>query len=102
MTSFHTVNLDENNIFYREAGTKQAPNILLLHGFPTSSHIFRNLIPLLADRYMWSPLTCRASAFPISRPQFTAASSSIPIWVCTTLGHATIARQRAGSGAGTP
>lgn len=51
MTTFHTVNLDGNNIFYREAGPKTAPNILLLHGFPTSSHMFRNLIPLLADRY---------------------------------------------------
>ena len=51
MTSFHTVNLDGNKIFYREAGPKTAPTILLLHGFPTSSHMFRNLIPLLADRY---------------------------------------------------
>jgi pimeloyl-ACP methyl ester carboxylesterase len=51
MTSFHTANVDGNNIFYREAGLKTAPNILLLHGFPTSSHMFRNLIPLLADRY---------------------------------------------------
>jgi pimeloyl-ACP methyl ester carboxylesterase len=38
-------------IFYREAGPKDAPAILLLHGFPTSSHMFRNLIPALADRY---------------------------------------------------
>jgi pimeloyl-ACP methyl ester carboxylesterase len=39
------------NIFYREAGSKTAPHLLLLHGFPTSSHMFRNLIPALADRY---------------------------------------------------
>lgn len=51
MTSFHAVEIDGNKIFYREAGSKTAPNILLLHGFPTSSHMFRNLIPLLADRY---------------------------------------------------
>jgi len=51
MTSFHTVSIDGNKIFYREAGPKTAPNILLLHGFPTSSHMFRNLIPLLEDRY---------------------------------------------------
>src|SRR5215472_4209586 len=51
MTSFHTVNVDGNKIFYREAGPKTAPNILLLHGFPTSSHMFRNLIPLPEDRY---------------------------------------------------
>ena len=39
------------NIFYREAGPADAPVMLLLHGFPTSSHMFRNLIPLLANRY---------------------------------------------------
>lgn len=38
-------------VFYRESGPKDAPVVLLLHGFPTSSHMFRNLIPLLADRY---------------------------------------------------
>jgi len=38
-------------IFYREAGTRGAPKLLLLHGFPTSSHMFRDLIPLLADRF---------------------------------------------------
>jgi pimeloyl-ACP methyl ester carboxylesterase len=38
-------------IFYREAGNPAAPTILLLHGFPTSSHMYRELIPLLADRY---------------------------------------------------
>src|SRR5262250_830557 len=40
-----------NKIFYREAGPESAPTILLLHGFPTSSHMFRNLIPALADTY---------------------------------------------------
>lgn len=39
------------SIFYREAGSRERPTILLLHGFPTSSHQFRNLIPRLADRY---------------------------------------------------
>src|SRR5271156_4451048 len=38
-------------IFYREAGDPQSPTLLLLHGFPTSSHMFRRLIPLLADQY---------------------------------------------------
>jgi pimeloyl-ACP methyl ester carboxylesterase len=38
-------------IFYREAGRPDAPTLLLLHGFPTASHMFRNLIPLLADRF---------------------------------------------------
>jgi len=51
MTSFQSVDVNGNRIFYREAGPKTAPDLLLLHGFPTSSHMFRNLIPLLADRY---------------------------------------------------
>lgn len=51
MTRFQTVQVDGQKVFYREAGSTTAPNILLLHGFPTSSHMFRNLIPLLADRY---------------------------------------------------
>ena len=50
-TQYHTVSIDGVDIFYREAGSKQAPTILLLHGFPTSSHMFRNLIPALSDRY---------------------------------------------------
>jgi pimeloyl-ACP methyl ester carboxylesterase len=50
-TFYRTVEVDELNIFYREAGPKDAPVILLLHGFPTSSRMFRNLIPALADRY---------------------------------------------------
>src|SRR5438045_9746039 len=43
--------LGGRRIFYREAGRTDAPVLLLLHGFPTSSHMFRNLIPALADRY---------------------------------------------------
>src|SRR5580658_4079536 len=39
------------NIFYREAGKKTSPTLLLLHGFPTSSHMFRNLIPIMAEHY---------------------------------------------------
>lgn len=46
-----TVKLGDLDIFYREAGPKDAPAILLLHGFPTSSQMFRNLIPTLADKY---------------------------------------------------
>jgi pimeloyl-ACP methyl ester carboxylesterase len=51
MTNYEFCTVDGNKIFYREAGPKTAPAILLLHGFPTSSHMFRNLIPALADRY---------------------------------------------------
>ncbi len=46
-----TVKVDGLDIFYREAGPKDAPTLVLLHGFPTSSQMFRNLIPQLADQY---------------------------------------------------
>ena len=49
--SHQTVDVDGTKIFYRTAGSPKAPAILLLHGFPTSSHMFRNLIPLLSERY---------------------------------------------------
>jgi len=49
--AYRTVNVDGLDIFYREAGPKNAPVVLLLHGFPTSSHMFRNLIPALADEF---------------------------------------------------
>jgi len=51
MIRYNQVAVGGNKIFYREAGPAAAPTILLLHGFPTSSHMFRNLIPALADRY---------------------------------------------------
>ena len=50
-TRHKTINVDGLDIFYREAGPKNAPTILLLHGFPTSSHMFRNLIPALSDQF---------------------------------------------------
>jgi pimeloyl-ACP methyl ester carboxylesterase len=46
-----TINIDGVEVFYREAGPANAPTVVLLHGFPSSSHMFRNLIPALADRY---------------------------------------------------
>jgi len=45
------VRVGDLDVFYREAGSKDAPTVLLLHGFPTSSQMFRNLIPALADRF---------------------------------------------------
>jgi pimeloyl-ACP methyl ester carboxylesterase len=48
---YQSEDIDGVKVFYREAGPADAPVVLLLHGFPTSSHMFRNLIPLLADRY---------------------------------------------------
>src|SRR5271163_2850162 len=49
--TFNTLLVDGLNIFYREAGDEAAPKLVLLHGFPASSHQYRNLIPALADRF---------------------------------------------------
>ena len=51
VTHYRTKVIDGVKIFYREAGPQDGPVLVLLHGFPTSSHMFRNLIPTLADRY---------------------------------------------------
>ena len=48
---YRTAKVGNLDVFYREAGPKDAPAILLLHGFPTSSHMFRDLIPRLAEKY---------------------------------------------------
>ncbi len=48
---YRKANVDGLDIFYREAGKSEAPVLLLLHGFPSASHMFRDLIPLLADRF---------------------------------------------------
>lgn len=50
-TTYHTAEVDGLHVFYREAGPPDAPTLLLLHGFPSSSRMFEGLIPLLADRY---------------------------------------------------
>ena len=49
--AYRTVAIEDVDIFYREAGNPDRPTLLLLHGFPTSSHMFRDLIPKLADEY---------------------------------------------------
>jgi pimeloyl-ACP methyl ester carboxylesterase len=51
MTRYLHASVEGNKVFYREAGSTTAQSILLLHGFPTSSHMFRNLIPNLAEEY---------------------------------------------------
>ena len=51
ITRYRTIDVDGLKLFYREAGASEAPALLLLHGFPTSSHMYRDLIPALADRY---------------------------------------------------
>ncbi|RKE82355.1 alpha/beta fold hydrolase [Chryseobacterium sp. AG363] len=48
---YRNIKLNDLNLFYREAGPANAPTILLLHGYPTSSHMFRNLIPILSKKY---------------------------------------------------
>ena len=49
--NYRTADVDGWKIFYREAGSKDAPTLLLLHGFPSAGHMFRDLIPHLADRF---------------------------------------------------
>jgi len=51
MTTYRRISVKGREVFYREAGPKDARTIVLLHGFPSSSHMFRELIPRLADRY---------------------------------------------------
>jgi pimeloyl-ACP methyl ester carboxylesterase len=49
--AYRTADVDGLSVFYREAGAADAPTLLLLHGYPSSSHMFRDLIPLLADKF---------------------------------------------------
>jgi pimeloyl-ACP methyl ester carboxylesterase len=51
MIHYRTAAVGDHQIFYREAGDPNQTSLLLLHGFPSSSHMFRNLIPLLSDRF---------------------------------------------------
>ena len=51
MQTFHSVTVRGLRVFYREAGSKELPTLVLLHGFPSSSHMFRDLIPQLAHRF---------------------------------------------------
>lgn len=49
--TYERIDVDGRKVFFRQAGSPDAPKLLLLHGFPTSSHMFRDLIPLLAGRF---------------------------------------------------
>jgi len=51
MTTYHHADVKGLKLFYREAGSNDSPTIVLLHGFPSSSHMFRDLIPQLADKF---------------------------------------------------
>lgn len=68
-----TENLDGVDIFYREAGPREGPVVLLLHGIPTSSRMFRNLIPMLADTYR-----VIAPDYPASGQSATPARGTFP------------------------
>ena len=65
---YRTTDVDGFKVFYREAGPAGAPKLLLLHGFPSASHMFRDLIPLLADRF-------HMVALNHSSPRTTASGS---------------------------
>jgi pimeloyl-ACP methyl ester carboxylesterase len=61
---FQNVDVDGLNIFYREAGNETAPKLVLLHGFPASSHQYRNLIPALAEGLARSIVSYREANGP--------------------------------------
>ena len=82
---YHTVKVDGIDIFYREAGPADAPAVLLLHGFPTSSHMFRNLIPTLADRYH------------VIAPDYPGFGQSGALVVCATDAAVPVADTRTGT-----
>ena len=77
-TQHKTVQIDGLDIFYREAGPEDAPTILLLHGFPTSSHMFRNLIPALADMGPYGAIHGARTAPSDMTPTMNAPSRSRP------------------------
>jgi predicted esterase len=76
-TAYRSAALDGLNVFYRQAGDPTAPAVLLLHGFPSSSHMFRELIPALAERYHVVAGICRASATAMRRTAGALTTPSI-------------------------
>ncbi len=76
---YRTVTAGPATVFYREAGDPRHPTVLLLHGFPTSSHMFRDLIPLLADRYHVVAPDLPGFGFTVApeQPAFTTASTTL-------------------------
>ena len=88
MVLYKTAIVDGLSVFYREAGKPGSPKLVLLGGFPASSHQFRNLIPALADRFHVLSPTTRASATPtcrIRRPSRTPSTTCRKSWsVCSS------------------
>jgi pimeloyl-ACP methyl ester carboxylesterase len=64
---YRTTGVDGFNIFYREAGAAGAPKLLLLHGFPSAGHMFRDLIPLLTKETLSALLSVTAAPSPSGR-----------------------------------
>ena len=115
MTTFQYATVQGLKLFYREAGSKASPTIVLLHGFPSSSHMFRDLIPQLAGKFHvtvsrllatngWSeaPLLSRGQVLHVPLPQSRADKATpeiaeaaagavpleadIPLWQAALLG----------------
>ena len=78
MIHYRTAAVGDHQIFYREAGDPSQTSLLLLHGFPSSSHMFRNLIPLLSDRFHIVAPDLLGSAFRNRRRDL---SSNIPLTI---------------------
>ncbi|KAI9764538.1 MAG: hypothetical protein M1840_008364 [Geoglossum simile] len=82
-TTTHYLALSNTTIFYRTAGSAEKPTILLLHGFPTSSHMYRNLIPLLSQKYHVVAPDFPGFGFTTASPDYKYTFASIT----TTLGE---------------
>ena len=74
---YRTASIEGVNVFYREAGPADAPAIVLLHGFPASSNMYRNLIPALADRYRVIAPDYPASVTAICRTAHSFVTASL-------------------------
>ncbi|HTZ82565.1 MAG TPA: hypothetical protein VMB66_05210 [Candidatus Acidoferrales bacterium] len=78
-TSYRTVKVEDLSIFYREAGPKSAPTILLMHGLPSSSRMFEPLFARLSDRYHLVRRIIRASDTAIGRTRQSSPTRSITL-----------------------